>query len=72
MQRTQPLRIFLVNVTKSAVSCGFGHITEEIFDDEKIMFCAVKPVLRAALISHTLLPLNKHSPSSTLSHSARR
>ena len=26
------LRISLVNVTKFAVSCGFGHITEEILN----------------------------------------
>ena len=32
-----PLKISSVNVTKSAVSCGFGHITEEILN-EKLHF----------------------------------
>ena len=34
------LRISSVNVTKSAVSCGFGHISGEIFNG-KLYFCAV-------------------------------
>ena len=35
------LDIFLVNVTKSAASCGLGHITEEILNRKHHFFCAV-------------------------------
>ena len=31
-QKIFPLTIYSVNVTKSASNCGFGHITEEIFN----------------------------------------
>ena len=38
-----PLTTYLVNVTISAVSCGFGHITEEIVNGsvEHFTFCAL-------------------------------
>ena len=35
-----PLRISWVNVTKSAGNCGFGHVSEEILQ-ENFIFCAV-------------------------------
>ena len=34
------LRIFSVNVTKSAVSCGYGHIYEEIFNGKLHFLCS--------------------------------
>ena len=34
-----PLRISLVNVTKSAGKCGFGHISEEILNGKLHFLC---------------------------------
>ena len=39
-KRSFPLRISSVNVTKSAVSCGFGHITEEILNGKLHFLCS--------------------------------
>ena len=36
-----PLRISSVNVTKSVVSCGFGHIYRKKFFMENFIFCVV-------------------------------
>ena len=39
-KRNFPLRISSVNVTKFAVSCGFGHITEEILNGKPYFLCS--------------------------------